>query len=311
MQSGTEQSRMYNYVRSRQLEGTFSNDPLIGAWIQSGIRICKGWGSPTESEWPYDGNAANWPPAEPANIDYAAKKRRTLAYQRVRSLDECRVALANGRPVVAALKIAAQPWLDSLTGEIPTPPTSKIDSGHSVEIVGYDETEQKLQLRNSWGNDWGDKGYGQVNFDYFERFVSEAWVIIPAPRLPTTPPQNGIVERVWGITDYFASSPLHGFEVFDSTRDESIGWSFVVQRDGYADIEELFVRPAYRGRGYGSNLANLVNASPQLQGTGSRFWIGHVDASAASSPAAGQILRRLGLNTKTSSLHPWAACLAV
>lgn len=311
MQSDKAPSRTYNYVRSRQLEGTFSSDPSIGAWIQSGLRICKGWGSPTESDWPYDGKAANWPPAEPANIDDAAKKRRVLAYQRVRSLDECRLALAKGRPVTAALNISAQDWVDSLTGDIPTPSSSETNSGHSVLIVGYDEAEQKLKLRNSWGSDWGDKGYGQVNYDYFERFVSEAWIVFPDPRPHTTPPRNGVVERTWGLVDCFATSPLHCVELLDSTRDESIGWSFIVQRDGYADIEELFVRPAYRERGYGSRLADMVKSSSEFQGMEFRFWIGHVDVSAVSSPTASQILRRLGLSINTSSAHPWAAYLAV
>jgi hypothetical protein len=58
-------SRMYNYIRARQLEGTYSNDPTIGTWATSAMRILRGWGNPTEAEWPYNGRAADWPPDEP------------------------------------------------------------------------------------------------------------------------------------------------------------------------------------------------------------------------------------------------------
>jgi C1A family cysteine protease len=65
-----EMSRMYSYVRARQLEGSYSPDPAPGNWIISDMRIRRGWGSPSEKEWPYDGDAANWPPKEePPDID--------------------------------------------------------------------------------------------------------------------------------------------------------------------------------------------------------------------------------------------------
>jgi hypothetical protein len=85
---------MYNYVRSRELEGTFSVDPSVGAWVVTAFRVMKGWGTPNEGDWPYDGAAAHWPPIEPALIDQKAKPSRIGAYQRVRSTDDCRRVVA-------------------------------------------------------------------------------------------------------------------------------------------------------------------------------------------------------------------------
>lgn len=47
--------------------------------------------------------------------------------------------------------------------------------GHAVAIVGYDENG--FLIKNSWGTDWGNKGYGWVSFDYHRIFASEALVL--------------------------------------------------------------------------------------------------------------------------------------
>lgn len=97
---------MYNFIRSRQLEGTYSLGPEVGAWIVTSMRIMRGWGSPPESAWPYE--TEHRPPQEPPGVDALAKESRALAYQRVRNTIECKVALASSHPVCAAFDITEQ-----------------------------------------------------------------------------------------------------------------------------------------------------------------------------------------------------------
>src|SRR5438874_83548 len=108
----SEASVLYNYVRGRQLEGTFSDDPNIGYWPVTGLRVGKGWGIPNERDWPYI-TAAEWPPAEPAGIDTIARRCRSVAYQRITTIDECRLALANRHPVLIALQVNSAQWSDA------------------------------------------------------------------------------------------------------------------------------------------------------------------------------------------------------
>jgi C1A family cysteine protease len=48
--------------------------------------------------------------------------------------------------------------------------------GHAVAIVGYDK--DWFLIRNSWGEDWGEKGFVYVSAKYFERAFTEAYGVI-------------------------------------------------------------------------------------------------------------------------------------
>jgi hypothetical protein len=39
--------------------------------------------------------------------------------------------------------------------------------GHAMAVVGYDESRQAFKFVNSWGKDWGDKGFAWVSYRAF------------------------------------------------------------------------------------------------------------------------------------------------
>lgn len=47
--------------------------------------------------------------------------------------------------------------------------------GHAVSIVGYDNSG--FIIKNSWGKDWGNGGYGWLSFNYHRLFVKRLLVI--------------------------------------------------------------------------------------------------------------------------------------
>jgi hypothetical protein len=48
---------------------------------------------------------------------------------------------------------------------------------HSVALVGWDDEKQAYVLRNSWGTDWGQRGYCWLPYHYP---LHEAWSVVPA-----------------------------------------------------------------------------------------------------------------------------------
>ena len=81
-------SSQYNFVRSRQLEGTYPGEPQTGAWPITTLRVGCGWGAVREGDWPREMSAEMWPPVEPRGLDAKAKALRVHHYHRMRSAAE-------------------------------------------------------------------------------------------------------------------------------------------------------------------------------------------------------------------------------
>ncbi len=94
-----EHSRLYGFVRSRQLEDTLHNNgPKTGCFIQTARRVLAEYGNVAEWRWPYPRtNNVIWPPPEPIGIDEVAKFWRSLYHFRIRTLDECRLLIHTQR----------------------------------------------------------------------------------------------------------------------------------------------------------------------------------------------------------------------
>ena len=298
----------YGYVRSRQLEGTFPGSPSTGVWISTWMRVMKGWRSVEEKLWPYDGDGNRWPPTEPEGLDLHAKAHRIHVYQRVSTVDEYRFLLSSKIPGVAAFEIDDS-WGETPKGLIPEPSGQTITGTHSVGLVGHNDYTKRFKIRNSWGTAWGDAGYGYLPYSYFpERFV-EGWTITAIPGPPSRRYSGQTQLSIWGVKDLFGYA-IHGREVVDSARDEMLGWGFAVERESSLWLEELFVRPNWRRRGYASELAaEFIQLSGRL-GKPLYAWIPHPDAGKPNRRALKAMLRRLGLSRKRSPVR-WAGAIGV
>ena len=304
-------SVMYGYVRSRQLEGTYNDDPTIGCWPITALRIDRGWGNPGEERWPYNGSAESWPPKEPSDIDKYAKESRIFAYQRVRSVSECKEAMfrlkAGG--ILVSVDITKS-WFNAINGEIPLPKTEdEIIAGHGFLMIGYDDRTKKFRFVNSWGVDWGDKGYGYLPYEYFDLFLTEAWVDV-RPKLHDIAPYTRSYEATGGIAmEWSLLSILHDFiygvEIRDSELDERKAWGFALEYDSCLNVEELFVKPEYRGMGYSKQLISSFEQLSRDLSLPLRFWISHPDNNTKNIVALRHIAGKYGYHLSHSGVR-WA-----
>lgn len=307
----TELSPLYLFVRARQLEGTYSPDPTIGTWPITSLRVACGRGCVPEHNWPYS-CSHDWPPKEPPNLDTIAKQFRIQCYQRIRSLEECKLALQKG-PITAAFEITNQ-WFNAKNGVIEMPQqNAEIVGSHGFTIVGYEDDYGAFRFANSWGEKWGDKGYGLLPYEYFEPHLVSAWTMYPdyayalkkwaRERLDSESP-SGIHGSKWSIKSIIGNR-LHAIEIYDFSNDERIGWCFAISRDGWLEVEEFFVRPAYRRQGYGKDLCDqLLKLSSKLN-LPLRLWIPHADAYPSNQLLRNWLASYLGLHLSNSEVR-WA-----
>lgn len=172
-------SRLFIYYYTRLIEGTVKYDS--GAYIRNGIKSCNHYGAPLESLWPYNISKFRAAPSSVAVKD--AAKRKITRYERASNFDACIDALTNGYPVVIGFLVYSSFMSSSVarTGIMPYPNTrsEKLLGGHAVLLVGYDNTNQRFIVKNSWGQGWGDRGYFYMPYKVIQntRMSDDFWVI--------------------------------------------------------------------------------------------------------------------------------------
>lgn len=168
-------SRLFIYYYERLMEGDVDEDN--GAQIRDGIKVINQRGVCPESLWPYD--ISRFAEQPPIQCSVEALKDRAVQYQRVdQDLVAVKSCLASGLPFVFGVDVY-QSFMDAQNGVIPMPASGEaLEGGHALLCVGYDGAEQRFLFRNSWSEQWGNKGYGTIPYDYLiSAHASDFWQI--------------------------------------------------------------------------------------------------------------------------------------
>jgi C1A family cysteine protease len=178
---GRDVSRLFIYYEARMLSGTVNYDS--GAYIRDGIKVVNKKGAPLENLWPYLSSRLKTRPTTAAYYD--ALKRKATAYKRVADFAGVKTALRQGYPVVIGFDVYESFETQSVanTGMMPYPNinTEQLLGGHAVALVGYDDNLNggRFICRNSWGPDWGDRGYFYMPYQVIQNtsMSSDFWII--------------------------------------------------------------------------------------------------------------------------------------
>ncbi len=184
-------SRLFQYKATRNLLKWTADD---GAYLRTAMASLALFGVVPEKYWPYkEENVFE----EPTAFLYSyAKNFKAITYYRLDSngiskpqlLASIKDHLYKGLPLVFGFTCYSSLDLAN-DGKIPFPDTKESsDGGHAVMAVGYDDkmkitnpgnkkivTTGALLIRNSWGEEWGEEGYGWLPYDYVLKGIAEDW----------------------------------------------------------------------------------------------------------------------------------------
>ncbi len=175
-------SVLFNYRMARRLMGT---PDRRGAHIESSIAAWQRFGLPDEAAWPWEASTVNVdPPADlapspdcPAEVtSWRIRQGQIDAFRYLRLL---RDALRAGLPVACELPLYVSQFAAIDTGVIPLPGEDERSLGrHIALLTGFDDAGRHLRVRNSWGPEWGEQGYGLLPYAYVEQgLVGDSWLV--------------------------------------------------------------------------------------------------------------------------------------
>lgn len=196
-------SRLFVYKAARKLMQSSGDS---GAWLRSAMGALVLFGVPDEKYFPYtlDGETVNpdWD-SEPDSFLYSlANHYSAVNYfchdplgKKIGKEDVLKTVktyLAAGIPSMFGFFGFPSFEVSDSPGSIPYPcKNEQAEWGHAVMAVGYDDhklitntrnqeaTTGALLIRNSWGKEWGEEGYGWIPYTYVvDGLAEDFWSIL-------------------------------------------------------------------------------------------------------------------------------------
>lgn len=182
-------SEQFLYRATRDLLG-WKGD--AGAELRTSLKALASFGVPAENLYPYD--PARFDETPPAYCYSFSEPFRNMRYFRLDAanlsgadvLKNVRQALASRLPSVFGLSVYTSFPLPGESADIQFPDSGEQRlGGLAMLAVGYDDERMvggeqgALLVRNAWGPEWGEKGYGWLPYKFVEQRVAvDFWSLV-------------------------------------------------------------------------------------------------------------------------------------
>lgn len=268
---GYDVSRLFIYYNARYLgpDGETSANEDAGSFTQYGIEGLKTYGACSEETWPFDEPLVTTVPGDAAYEEAAQFCiEETMTVET--NLNKWKTCLAEGHPIIFGCKLYSS-FSQPRRGAIPMPVNKEAKaeqhSAHAILCAGYSDPDQVFIVRNSWGTEWGDKGYCYIPYRYLmdpKHNLHDSWII---ERVDVLPPD----EEAWAEDEETVLEGISGV-LADMDDDTYVN---MVARMGTVPLEVRLALIFLRAAGADGELANeelqatTEHISPVLEQLGS------------------------------------------
>lgn len=161
-----------------------------GLSLTGALNLLQKSGGVPLSVLPYDPHDCLTLPSAKELAQYS-DRFRIRGYRKVKDEDDVKGEVYRDNPVIFA--IDAGPVFDHYrSGVIDSTEDAGPRGAHAMVIVGYDDEKQAFHFVNSWGTQWGEKGFGWLSYRAARALWVEGYVMDvappPAPPTPVPPP---------------------------------------------------------------------------------------------------------------------------
>ncbi|SMF06557.1 C1 family peptidase [Pseudobacteriovorax antillogorgiicola] len=187
-------SEEYLIYANKKLDGISSNGD--GSFLYYNLNSLKRHGFMLEESMPYthswfspgmpcedyedNGQApqfcrSHYAPSQVALDNRVASQDFNLNISQVRSMDEVIERLSEGQGVTISVPVNQNGWRSArvehnqaLEDECQDKPD--LCGGHTVLLTGYNLDKREFYFKNSWGQEWGEQGYGIMPFEFVQNW---------------------------------------------------------------------------------------------------------------------------------------------
>jgi esterase/lipase superfamily enzyme/GNAT superfamily N-acetyltransferase len=284
---------LYPWYLSYDLEGRSSAAETEGSWSLTANRIMRQVGDPGRDRWPYKDRSQN--AVDPRTL---TPRVRLHHYFPVYSAEDARTVSASRNAINLSIKVTEE-WYNPSKGNLRViPEDSPVLGTHSI-CACWNSDQKGFVFPNSWGEEWGQNGWGIISSDVFDRYLVDCWAFVGLGVSPPLGAASRSIAILWKCSR--GGGEVHGREIVNAQSGERIGWCLMVRTGRILAIEDFFVWPEYRGRGYGRFLADLSLELAREMQAELQLNVRFVDAASNNRSALLSLAALLKLHLHTST----------
>lgn len=190
-----QQSRLFIYWNARVQVAKWGRYTDTGLCIRDAMKAVEKYNSIAETSWPFDPVQQRFS-MEPSPTAWAESKKfkDKFAYRSVQQTElAIKAALSGGHPIVLGILLLESFYNPEAGGYVKM--SGPQVGWHAVGLIGYDDSKRRFKFQNSWGPEWGDRGFFTLDYDWVlnPATASDLWVLdsftdgAPSPAPKPTP----------------------------------------------------------------------------------------------------------------------------